>query len=84
MYHELNNIMHYIFKRRRWSFPRMKLLNASKTYKLGFQSHNSGIQEVFLIQRMLNIIKENQRFNLAVYNITINHIFDMIGFYLIF
>jgi len=68
MYHELNNIMHYIFKRRRWSFPRMKLLNASKTYKLGFQSHNSGIQEVFLIQRMLNIIKENQRFNLAVYN----------------
>jgi len=37
--------MHYIFKRRRWSFPKMKLLNTSKIYKLGSQRHNFRIQE---------------------------------------
>jgi len=45
MNYEPNNIMHYIFKQRRWSSSRIKLLNTSKNYKLNSQRHNLDIEE---------------------------------------
>jgi hypothetical protein len=45
MNYEPNNIMHYIFKQRRWSSSRFKLLNTSKNYKLDSQRHNLDIEE---------------------------------------